>query len=136
MLKLTPVTPDVQPFLDAALARIEQCEATAVQYMANLQQTMENHKHVIELGKAYNSKATAFIFAADDLEEEIEQPLLYQSVAEVQASIEAFETKLRAVRCGCCAVQRRTLLSYCTCVTCCVLLLAEHERADNAVQRD
>jgi hypothetical protein len=98
VLSLNPVSPDVQPFLDAALARVQQCEEVAAQYLTNLNVTMEHHKHSIELAKTYNSKATQFAFAADDLEEEIEQPLLYQSVAEVQASIEALETKLRSVR--------------------------------------
>jgi methyl-accepting chemotaxis protein len=97
ILSLKPVSPDVQPFLDAALARVKQCEEVAAQYLTNLNVTMDHHKHSIELAKTYNSKATQFAFAADDLEEEIEQPLLYQSVAEVQASIEALETQLRSV---------------------------------------
>lgn len=91
------VSPDVLPFLEAARVRLQQCEATAVQYHANLVTTMDHHKQGIELAKAYNAKATELVFAADDLEEEIEQPLLYQSVAEVQASIESLNTKLRTV---------------------------------------
>jgi len=95
ILKMDVVSPEVKPYLDAAAASLQQCEATAAQYYENLLTTMDHHKHGINLAKDYNNKATEFIFAADDLEEDVEQPLLYQSVAEVQASIESLDTKLR-----------------------------------------
>ena len=78
-------------------ARLAQCEETGEQYLAALAQTMENHKHLYELTKTYNNKATTFMFMAADVEEEIEQPLSFDSVAEVETAIAHLESTLREV---------------------------------------
>lgn len=88
---------EVQDNIDAINARIVQLEETAAQYVSALQQTMEHHNHVIQLIKTYNNKATDLMFAAGDLEEELQQPTLYQSVAEVQAAIEHLNASSRQV---------------------------------------
>lgn len=131
LLDVTPVTPEIVAFLEAAKARLVQCEDVAVQYLANLNTTMDHHKHGIEMGKVYNQKATELTFSADDLEEEIEQPLLYQSVAEVEESIELLNTKLRTVCIPACVPL------WCSCVIPMWLWSpAEHEQPDDPVQRD
>ena len=95
---MAAAAPEVQENIDAINARIGQFEETAVQYYSALMQTMEHHNHLIQLVKTYNNKATDFMFAAADLEEELQQPTLYQSVAEVQAAIDQLNSALRQVR--------------------------------------
>lgn len=95
LINIQPVADEVQERLDEVSARLEQMVETGDQYLEALVQTMENHKHLVELNKTYNSKATDLMFAADDLEEECEQPQLYLSVGEVEAAIANFESTLR-----------------------------------------
>ncbi len=51
----------------------------------------------VQLIKTYNNKATDMMFAAGDLEEELQQPTLYQSVGEVQTAISDLNASLRQV---------------------------------------
>ncbi len=96
-MTMVAVSEEVQTSIDAVKARMEQLVEVAVQYHDALVQTMAHHEHVVEVTKTYNSKATDFMFACDDVEQEIQQPTMYQSVQEVQTAISDLNGNLRQV---------------------------------------
>lgn len=80
---------EVKAVLDATAA----AEAA---YQQGLDDSKAAHQHIVDLIKSYNSKATELVFSIDDLEEELKEPVLSNSIESVQTSTAKYNDSLKA----------------------------------------